>query len=123
MARTAAAIAVVGLCAALIVVSRPRMGTVSVTALEDHQFGYLRSVDSRIQGVRTLPVIDWKLPHGTYAFEIENHAEGSLLGSTPVEHYATVSEAQSIEGQTILVLDGGIHVRANDVIALRNPAD
>ena len=60
------------------------------------------------------------LPDGSYAFEVENHAEGSLLGSTPVEHYATITEAQHIEGQLILVLDGGVQVLSSDVVALRN---
>ena len=62
------------------------------------------------------------LPDGAYGFEVENHSGGSLLGTTPVEHYANVTEAQNIEGNLILVLEGGVHVFASDVIALRNPA-
>ncbi|MDQ2090545.1 flagellar hook capping FlgD N-terminal domain-containing protein [Marimonas arenosa] len=61
------------------------------------------------------------LPDGSYMFEVENHANGSLLGTTPVEHYAMVSEAQNIDGNLILVLDGRVQVFASDVIALRNP--
>lgn len=61
------------------------------------------------------------LPNGIYGFEVENHANGSLLGSTPVEHYANVTEAQNIDGNLILVLEGGIQVFSSDVIALRNP--
>ncbi|MEZ5715396.1 MAG: hypothetical protein R3D85_09610 [Paracoccaceae bacterium] len=47
----------------------------------------------------------------------------SLLGSTPVEHYANVAEAQNIDGNLILLLEGGgVQIYAADVIALRKPA-
>jgi flagellar basal-body rod modification protein FlgD len=62
------------------------------------------------------------LPDGVYAFEVENHSGGSLLGSTPVEHYANVAEAQNIDGNLILLLEGGVQIYAADVIALRKPA-
>lgn len=62
------------------------------------------------------------LPDGIYAFEVENHSGGSLLGTTPVEHYSNVVEAQNIDGNLILLLDGGVQVYSSDVIALRQPA-
>jgi len=58
---------------------------------------------------------------GFYTFEVENHAGGSLLGTTPVETYANVVEAQIYNGTTILILEGGVQVLASDVTALRNP--
>ena len=61
------------------------------------------------------------LPDGLYGFEVENHANGTLLGSTPVERYATVTEAQNIDGTPLLILEGGIPVYASEVFALRNP--
>ncbi len=62
------------------------------------------------------------LPNGVYGFEVENHSNGTLLGLTPVEHYAHVTEAQSVGGQLILVLDGAVQVLASDINALREPA-
>lgn len=59
---------------------------------------------------------------GVYSFEVENHAEGSLLGTTPVESYANVVEAQNFDGTMVLVLQGGVQVRSSDVMALRNPS-
>lgn len=61
------------------------------------------------------------LPAGVYHFEVENHSDGALLGNTPVEHYAEVVEAQSVDGNTLLILAGGIQVTTSDVIALRKP--
>jgi len=61
------------------------------------------------------------LPDGVYGVEVENHADGSFLGTTPVEHYATVTEAQAVDGNQIIMLEGGVQVLATDVIALRNP--
>ena len=60
-----------------------------------------------------------QIPNGVYKFEVENHADGTLLGTTPVEHYASVIEAQNIDGNLILVLQGGVQVLASDVVALR----
>ncbi|MDQ2094002.1 flagellar hook capping FlgD N-terminal domain-containing protein [Rhodalgimonas zhirmunskyi] len=62
------------------------------------------------------------LPNGNYTFEVENHYDGSLLGVTPVEHYAEVVEAQANGGDTILVLDGGGRILSSEIIALRRPA-
>ena len=59
---------------------------------------------------------------GVYRFEVENHAAGSMLGTTPVETYANVIEAQNFDGTMVLVLEGGVQVLSSDVVALRNPA-
>jgi flagellar basal-body rod modification protein FlgD len=58
---------------------------------------------------------------GTYSFEVENHSDGSLLGTTPVESYSNVVEAQNYNGTMVLVLEGGVQVLTSDVVALRNP--
>ena len=59
---------------------------------------------------------------GLYSFEVENHADGSLLGTTPVETYATVTEAQNLGGTMVLILEGGVQVLTSDVVALRKPS-
>ena len=59
---------------------------------------------------------------GVYSFELENHAEGTQLGTTPVENYSNVIEAQNFDGAMVLVLEGGVQVRSSDVTALRKPS-
>lgn len=59
---------------------------------------------------------------GIYSFEVENVAKGEVIGTTPVEHYANVTEAQNADGAMVLILDGGVPVYASDVSALRNPS-
>ena len=59
---------------------------------------------------------------GIYSFEVENHAAGSLLGTSPVEGYANVTEAQIYNGTIALILEGGVPVYSSDVMALRNPS-
>ncbi len=59
---------------------------------------------------------------GVYSFEVENRANGELLGMTPVESYADVVEAQIYDGTTLLVLEGGVRVLTTEVTALRRPA-
>ncbi|UYV37574.1 hypothetical protein N4R57_00115 [Rhodobacteraceae bacterium D3-12] len=61
------------------------------------------------------------LANGVYGFEVENFAKGEAIGTTPVEHYANVTEAQNVDGVMVLMLDGGVPVYASDVTALRNP--
>ena len=57
---------------------------------------------------------------GAYQFRVENYAEGELLGSSPVESYQRVEEAQMIDGQIILLLAGGQAVSPADIIGLRS---
>lgn len=61
------------------------------------------------------------LDHGYYNFAVENYSAGTLLGTTAVEHYALVTEAQNIDGTLILVLEGDASVLASDVIGIRSP--
>ena len=60
------------------------------------------------------------LPAGSYRFEVENYAQGALLGNSPVESYQRVEEAQMIDGQIILLLQGGGSISPEDVIGLRS---
>ncbi|WP_322867703.1 flagellar hook capping FlgD N-terminal domain-containing protein [Aquicoccus sp. G2-2] len=73
--------------------------------------------------------IDWAgtdttgapLPNGRYTFEVENFANDALLGTTPVAHYARVTEAQNNAGVLTLLLDGNIAVASTDINGLRIP--
>ncbi|MBU2981215.1 hypothetical protein KO498_05260 [Lentibacter algarum] len=67
-------------------------------------------------------VLDGGTPieNGTYYFEVENYANGELLGSTPAENYQTVSEAQMVEGQIVLILESGQPIFPENVVALSN---
>ena len=69
-------------------------------------------------------VLDGGTPveNGTYYFEIENFANGELLGSTPAESYQTIEEAQIIDGQTVLILESGQPILPENVVALSNGA-
>ncbi|SMX47480.1 flagellar hook capping FlgD N-terminal domain-containing protein [Actibacterium lipolyticum] len=60
------------------------------------------------------------LKDGLYSFSVESYSNGALLGTTPAEVYATVTEARISDGATTLVLDGGTEVSTTAVTALRN---
>ena len=57
---------------------------------------------------------------GTYRFAVESHGGGEVVSIDPVEIYATVDEAQIVDGEVVLVLQGGQSVSATSVSALRN---
>ncbi len=59
------------------------------------------------------------LPPGTYSFAVESWSGDELLLSETAEVYATVTEVRSVDGQTALVMEGGILVPASTVTALR----
>lgn len=58
-------------------------------------------------------------PTGLYRFEIENFANGEFLGTSPVETYQRVEEAQMLDGQVVLLLEGGMPLAPHEVIGLR----
>jgi len=60
-------------------------------------------------------------PDGLYSFEVESRANGELIDTTHVENYAQIIEAQSTDGQVVLVMEGGARVEAGAITALRNP--
>ncbi len=59
---------------------------------------------------------------GLYSFELESYAHGDLLSTDPVDTYSRISEVRAQDGQTVLVLEGGVQVPASAVSALREPA-
>ena len=61
------------------------------------------------------------LPPGLYNLSLESYAADTLIGTTPVESYARIVEAQRGAGGTTLVLAGGVRVAAEGITALRAP--
>lgn len=60
---------------------------------------------------------------GLYSFEIERVVGQDVVGTTPVEHYARVTEVQSGPAGPVLLLAGGATVSASDVRAVRSSID
>ncbi|MEL6641363.1 MAG: FlgD immunoglobulin-like domain containing protein, partial [Pseudomonadota bacterium] len=61
-------------------------------------------------------------PSGSYTFEVESYAGEELLGATPAQSYAVVTEVRrDASGANVVVLPGDVEVNANSVTALRNP--
>lgn len=60
-------------------------------------------------------------PYGQYTFAIESRARGEILATDPAPAYARVTEARADNNQTVLILDGGSSVTANEVSGLREP--
>ncbi len=58
---------------------------------------------------------------GSYSFTVESFANGELMGTAPAQVYARVLEAQIVDGDTLLKLEGGASVSANQITALRAP--
>ena len=61
------------------------------------------------------------LPSGTYSFELESMGNGQVIETSPVSHYATVTQARQGSAGVEIVLKGGTSVAAADVSALRQP--
>ncbi len=61
------------------------------------------------------------LPRGAYSLTLESRAGDTLLRSDPVESYARITEARRDANGVVLVLAGGVQVKATDVTALRMP--
>lgn len=59
---------------------------------------------------------------GTYSFELENFAYDEFLSTTPVEAYGHIIEARAEGTNTVLVMEGGSVVNADDISALREPS-
>ncbi|AXX99623.1 flagellar hook capping FlgD N-terminal domain-containing protein [Profundibacter amoris] len=58
---------------------------------------------------------------GLYTFEVESYSGDELIATTKAEIYSRVLEAKSRNGETILVLEGGVEVPSTSVSALRDP--
>jgi flagellar basal-body rod modification protein FlgD len=61
------------------------------------------------------------LPHGTYSFHVVSYAGTEQLVDDLAEVYSTIHEVRVEGGETILMLEGDVPVRANDITALRDP--
>lgn len=59
--------------------------------------------------------------YGLYTFEVESYSGDELIASTKAEIYSRVLEVKSSNGETILVLEGGVEVPSTSVSALRDP--
>ena len=59
------------------------------------------------------------LPAGTYALTLESYKGDELLAANPVEAHGRIVEARNESGQTILVMEGGQEVAADDILGLR----
>lgn len=59
------------------------------------------------------------LPNGTYQLSLESYQAGALIGTTPVEGFARVTEVRNGATGPVLILDGGKSVEASKVTALR----
>jgi flagellar basal-body rod modification protein FlgD len=59
------------------------------------------------------------VPSGAYDFRIEATAQGDPVAVPPPQHYASITEARVKDGQTVLVLEGGLEVAASEVLGLR----
>ncbi len=60
------------------------------------------------------------MPAGIYSFELESYGHGDLLSADPVEVYSRITEARNENGETVLIMTGGIRVPAGSVNALRS---
>ena len=60
------------------------------------------------------------LPSGLYSFEIETYLQGERQATVVPETYARILEARIDAGKTILVMESGASVDADQVTALRN---
>lgn len=87
-------------------------------------------VDRQVLPVSADPV-DWdgmnssgeQLPDGIYTFKVESWADDEKLLDEPASTYSEILEAQSIGGQTVVVLKGGIPIATAAITGLRKPGD
>ena len=100
----------------------------------DQAFLIVRDASGSVVQTSEIPVssdnVDWAgvddngnpFPSGPYTFELENFAYDEYLSTTPVESYGHISEARADGTNTILVMESGAQVNADDISALREPA-
>lgn len=102
------------------------------TAAADEARLIVRNIDGEVVQTQTIPVGEdpylWtgrdasgqSLPSGLYSFEIESYVQGERQASVVPKTYARIVEARIDAGRTILVMEGGASVDADQVTALRN---
>lgn len=59
-------------------------------------------------------------PQGTYTFKVESSTAGEVVLNEPAEIYSRVNEVRNENGESILMLQGGVAVLAANVSALRD---
>ena len=59
---------------------------------------------------------------GLYSFELISTLDGEVLTQDAVELYSKVTEVRALDGETILILEGGVAVATSQVSALRDPS-
>lgn len=59
------------------------------------------------------------LPNGAYTLSLENSADGAQIDTTGVELYGRITEVQGLEGEMVLVMEGGRKVISTAITALR----
>ena len=62
-------------------------------------------------------------PTGLYTFRLESYFGTEKLADDPLDVYAEVVEARTQDGRTVLILEGGTELPAEDVTALRKPPE
>jgi flagellar basal-body rod modification protein FlgD len=105
----------------------PALGATSVTLIVRDSEGSI--VDSRPLDP-TSQSYSWDglrsdgqpLADGTYTFEIESAANGTVLDTQPVAAYLPIVEARYEGGATMVVFPGGLFVDSSNVTGLRRPA-
>jgi flagellar basal-body rod modification protein FlgD len=63
------------------------------------------------------------LAAGVYSFELATVVNGQNQPAGTVEAFAEITEARLRDGETVIVLDGGIEVTTSQITALRAPGD
>lgn len=61
------------------------------------------------------------VPPGRYTFEVESRRGEEVIATSPVAAYLPIREARIENGQTYLVLPGGLIVESGQVTGLRRP--
>lgn len=58
-------------------------------------------------------------PQGLYSFEVESRLDGEVILLDSAETYARIVEARQLDGQSVLILEGGSSILADSVSGLR----
>ena len=61
------------------------------------------------------------LPEGSYSFLVESYSGDELILNEPAEVYGRVTEAQVLNGDIVLILEGGQAILSTSVTGLRDP--
>ena len=62
------------------------------------------------------------VPEGLYTFGIEISQGEDLTETIPLEVYNTVEEIQIVDGQTLVVMEGGALAFTDAITGVRDPA-